>query len=187
LDRERRALELRTLTLQEDLKRAEVKRRDVRNTKEEFAANKEFEAFQKKVAEIAKTLEDRQKATQEKQQARDEKQKLVESLEADLKAADGKRAERIQEIHQQIKALEGKRHDFIGQVDEEVFSIYERVQKIRSGNGIAHVKGLMCSGCFVSIPPQLALMLDKMDSVITCPSCSRILYPSNDANSSTAA
>jgi uncharacterized protein len=33
-----------------------------------------------------------------------------------------------------------------------------------------------CSGCFMSIPPQLFVNVKKNTEIITCPHCSRILY-----------
>lgn len=177
VDRDRRALELRTLTLKDDIKRAEAKRRDVRNTKEEFAANKEYEAFNRKSTENDKTLEEKTKIAAEKQAARDEKQKIVTELEAKLKELDDKKKTRALELEAEMKRLEGNREAHISSVNEEVFALYERVQRIRRGNGIALVKGTTCGGCFVTIPPQLRHRLEKLEEIITCPSCSRILYP----------
>ena len=50
IERERRAYELRMITLREDLSKAEAKRRETRNTKEEFSASKDLENFQKKIS-----------------------------------------------------------------------------------------------------------------------------------------
>ncbi|MDB5037663.1 MAG: hypothetical protein JWQ35_1191 [Bacteriovoracaceae bacterium] len=182
VDRDRRGLELRTLTLKDDLKRAESKRRDVRNTKEEFAANKEYEAFQRRAQENEKLLEEKQKIATEKAAARDEKQKAISELEAKLKEIDENKKTRTAELQEEIKKLEAQRAAHISVVDESVFSLYERVQRIRKGNGIALVKGLNCGGCFVAIPPQLRYRLEKMEEIITCPSCSRILYPNDTEN-----
>jgi predicted nucleic acid-binding Zn-ribbon protein len=186
VDRDRRALELRNLTLKDDIKRAEAKRRDVRNTKEEFAANKEYETFQKKAAENDKILEEKQKVASDKQTSRDVQQKIVTDLEEKLKAFEEKRRSRALELDAEIQKLEAQRDAHISLVDEDVFTLYERVQKIRRGTGIALVKGTTCSGCFVTIPPQLRHRLEKLDEIITCPSCSRILYPSDADQKSSA-
>lgn len=178
-DRERRALELRNLTLKDDIKRAESKRRDVRNTKEEFSANKEYETFQKKAAENEKIFEEKTKLAADKASLKEEKQKLVSDLETELKTVDEKFKLRSAELSAEIKTLEAQRESYISLVDDQVFSLYERVQRIRKGNGIALVKGLNCGGCFVSIPPQLRAQLERLEDIITCPSCSRILYPTD--------
>ena len=180
IDRERRSHELRSLTLQEDVKRAESKRRDVRNTKEEFSANKEFEAFQKRVAETKKLLTERTEQAAQKTLERDEKQKVVNEFEQKLKGLEEERAKRLQSLRQEREKFLAQRDEFISKVDEDIFSLYERVQRIRKGNGIALVKGLVCGGCFVSLPPHTVHQLSKLSEIITCPSCSRILYPADE-------
>jgi predicted nucleic acid-binding Zn-ribbon protein len=37
----------------------------------------------------------------------------------------------------------------------------------------------VCDGCHMSIPPQLYNELQKSNELITCPSCSRIIYWEN--------
>ena len=184
LDRERRALELRTLTLQEDIKRAEARRRDVRNTKEEFAAGKEFDVAQKKLAETKKSMEDKATLLAQKQEIKDQKQKDLQEAEAKFQELDQQRQKRILEIQEEKKKWMAQRDAYIAQVDEMVFSMYERVQKLRKGNGIAIVSGLVCGGCHVSIPPHTRHRLDKLQEIITCPSCSRILFPESELQNS---
>jgi len=180
VDRERRALELRSLTLAEDLKRAEAKRRDLRNTKEEFSANKEVDNFQKRVAETKKLLEEKTEISKQKTEARDAKQKENDELQTKVKQLEEARAKGLSDITSKIEELLKQRDQFISQVDDQVFSLYERVQKIRKGSGVALVKDSICTGCFVSLPPQTRMQLEKLTALITCPSCSRILFPQNE-------
>jgi len=177
IDRERRAIELKMLTLNEDIKRAEGKRRELRNTKEEFAANKEVESFQKKLAEGKAALDEKTALAAQKSQARDEKQAEFAKVDADVKSQLSARDERLVSVKAEIEKLETQRDGFISQVDDIVFSLYERVQRIRKGSGLALVKDGTCTGCFVTIPPQASLKLSRMNEILTCSSCSRILFP----------
>lgn len=180
-DRERRSLELRAMTLREDIKRAEGKRASVRNTKEEFAATKELEAFQKKANDNHKLLEEKEKIAQEKSIAKDEKTKALAELQAQMSEFEANRKTRVEELEKEIGNLGSKRAEYISNVDEQIFSLYERVQRLRKGSGVALVKGFTCTGCHVSIPPQLRYKLEKMEDLITCSSCSRILFPGDDS------
>lgn len=180
VERERRSFELRLITCEEDLKRAESKRRDVRNTKEEFAASKEFESFQKKVTDTRTSLEEKTKAVAEKLAIVDEKKKAFEEVESKYKEAEGARDGRLQELKTEREKLEAQREAHIANVDKVIFSMYERVQRIRKGSGVAVVEGLVCAGCHVSIPPHMRNQLETMTEILTCPSCSRILYPSGE-------
>ncbi len=183
IDREKRSLELRVMTLSEDLKKAEAKRRDVRNTKEEFSAGKEFDAFQKKLVDTKRALTEKTELSTQISQGRDEKQKAFEALQTKFAELDTQRKARLAEIAKQRSGLLAQRDEYISMVDDTVFSLYERVQKIRKGNGVALVEGLVCGGCHVSIPPHTKIRLEKMEEIITCSSCSRILFPASELDS----
>lgn len=184
LDRERRSLELRHITLLEDIKKAESKRREVRNTKEEFAANKEYENFQKKLQDVEKFLKEKEGLTQQKQEelqktkaAFEEAQKILEEKKAD-------RAKRLAELSAEKDQLSSKREAYISVVHSDIFSMYERVQKLRKGSGVALEKNGICTGCFVAIPPQQKAKLQQLQGLITCSSCSRILFPASQLEKS---
>ncbi len=184
-DRERRALELRSLTLTEDIKKSENKRNEVRNTKEEFAANKEVEGIRKKLVDFKTQLDEKTKVTEDRQKTKDEKQKVFEALIAEMTGLQSERSTRLGNVREELKKLEQQRSEYISKVEDEIFSLYERVQKIRRGNGIALVKDDICQGCHVAIPPHTVNQLRRMESVITCSGCSRILFPAEEANGGT--
>ena len=41
---------------------------------------------------------------------------------------------------------------------------------------LAEARGEACSGCYMSIPPQVFVNVKKNENIITCPNCGRILY-----------
>jgi len=41
---------------------------------------------------------------------------------------------------------------------------------------VVEARGESCSGCFMSIPPQIFVNVKKNTEIITCPNCHRILY-----------
>jgi predicted nucleic acid-binding Zn-ribbon protein len=49
---------------------------------------------------------------------------------------------------------------------------------IESSGGIAvtEVKGEVCQGCNMNIPPQLYVEIKSNEEIIQCPQCHRILY-----------
>ena len=42
--------------------------------------------------------------------------------------------------------------------------------------------GHTCRGCNRNIPPQLSIVLQRADSVETCPNCNRIIYSAEAVN-----
>jgi predicted nucleic acid-binding Zn-ribbon protein len=175
-ERERRSLELRSLTLSEDLKRAENKQREVRNTKEEFSAGRELDTFRKKLAEVKAALEQKTQLATDKLSKKDEQSATLATMQAELDQLMKAREETVVQSQQDLAVILKRRDEYIAQVDETIFSMYERVQKLRRGSGVALVKDDVCQGCFVSVPPTTRLALERLQGLVTCSSCSRILY-----------
>jgi len=176
-DRERRSLELRNITLQEDLRRAETKRKEVRNTKEEFSANKEYEGFQRKFQDADRSLKERQAQAQLRQDGLNASKAKFDELAKKLEELKSAGATRTAVVSKERSDLVAKREAYIAHVNPTIFSMYERVQKTRRGTGVAVVRAGSCTGCFVAIPPQQKSKLLQLTSLMTCPSCSRILFP----------
>ena len=42
--------------------------------------------------------------------------------------------------------------------------------------GVVNVRQETCQGCFVHIPPQMFIEVQKNKEIIRCPNCNRILY-----------
>jgi predicted nucleic acid-binding Zn-ribbon protein len=177
VDRERRALELKFLTLQEDLRKAESRRKEVRNTKEEFASDREVDNLQKRLQETKALLDERAAASDERLKSLEARQAELSKVDTELQQKTQDRNEKIESLAKDLKTLEDNRKDFIAKVHEDIFSMYERVQKLRRGTGVAVVSGRVCGGCFVSLPPQMVSQLQRLEDLHTCPSCSRILFP----------
>ena len=53
---------------------------------------------------------------------------------------------------------------------------FARISKMNEGSAVVNVKNEVCMGCFMNIPPQLYIEVQRGDSLISCPQCSRILY-----------
>lgn len=179
VERERRSFELRHITLMEDLKKAETKRKEVRNTKEEFSVAKEVENFQKKASDLKKLMEEKENLAAEKKKLVEEAKTKLDSVLEQLKTHQEKYKTRLSEVANEKSELEKRRNEYIETVNDEIFSMYERVQKLRRGSGVALVQSGVCTGCHVTLPPQLNQQLQKLSKLVTCSSCSRILFPAN--------
>ncbi|MBI1984361.1 MAG: hypothetical protein HYS61_09200 [Acidobacteria bacterium] len=84
--------------------------------------------------------------------------------------------------------LLARRQELEGAVSESVRDIYERVRKMRRGVALAEVRDGSCTGCNVRLRPQVYNEVRANESLLTCETCSRILYyleppPTADVNS----
>ncbi|PYV27568.1 MAG: hypothetical protein DMG24_04385 [Acidobacteria bacterium] len=115
----------------------------------------EAEALQKQVQDAAARLEG------EKARVDTEKNRL----ESVRRAADEDRAQ-----------LLARRRVLAEGLSEPVRETYERVRAGRHGVAVAEVRDGFCGGCHVRLRPQMYNDVRANASILTCESCSRILY-----------
>ena len=65
----------------------------------------------------------------------------------------------------------------IGQeLDPSLMERFRKISKMNQGSAVTPVQNEVCMGCFMNIPPQLYIEVQRGDKLISCPQCSRILY-----------
>lgn len=82
--------------------------------------------------------------------------------------------EREQQLLARIAELSGARGGVCGRVDPTLLAHYDRIGK-RRRPVLARVRGELCLGCRVKIPPQRQIELLRGSELITCSTCHRIL------------
>ena len=102
--------------------------------------------------------------------------------EKDLVEVEKKAAEA--EVHQDKSALvtlEEQRQSILQSIEKSLLETYVRISSFRKGIALARAHQESCQACHVRIRPQLLSHVMTGDSIITCDSCSRILYWEPDA------
>jgi len=61
-------------------------------------------------------------------------------------------------------------------MDASLMKRFLRISKMNNGSAVINVENEVCMGCFMNIPPQLYIEVQRGNSLISCPQCSRILY-----------
>ena len=79
-------------------------------------------------------------------------------------------------VEEELKAIEVERQKVIAHIPKPVLTQYQKLLGTKAGIAIAEARGESCSGCYMSIPPQVYVNVKKNESIITCPNCGRILY-----------
>jgi len=112
----------------------------------------------------------------------DVKKKIAEEKEIFKKDEESSRKEkdvisaRIKEIDSKIMQLTAEREKIAPDIDKRLLASYEKVLNNRDGVAIVQVEGGTCGGCHMSLPAQIVSEAKLKDNIITCGSCSRILY-----------
>lgn len=176
LEKERRQKESHLTAEIDRIKKAEGKMFEVKTNKEYQALLNEMEAV--------KTANNREEeAILQILEEIDELRKGFSKKEKELAAAQEKiEAERktIQERMTQNDALlkkEMERRDALSkQLESRLSRLYNTLKEKRQGIGVVTVRHETCQGCFVHIPPQMFIEVQKNKDLIRCPNCNRILY-----------
>ncbi len=115
----------------------------------------QLEAMKSKIVEIT-------------EQCADDEEKLgVE--EAEIKATATK-------LENKKKRIIKTRNTQAKKVKDKYLKRYETLKERRNGLAVAGVTSGVCQGCNMNIPPQMFNDLLKEDSILSCPTCNRMMY-----------
>ncbi len=79
-------------------------------------------------------------------------------------------------IEAELNSVEQARQEQLSRIQPALLAQYQMLLLSKAGIAIAEARGEACSGCYMSIPPQVFVNVKKNESIITCPQCGRILY-----------
>lgn len=162
------------------LERAERNLKHAQNSKEYETAMRETDALQKQIAafetQIVEAMDEAEGVDKELEERADE-----------INSHDAKRGAAMSEFDTQLAADKAEferetahRAAAFATLPERLAAVYDRLaQRSRDGIAVAEVVGGACSACFMHLRPQVQVNVKKGDEIITCESCTRILYIQN--------
>jgi predicted nucleic acid-binding Zn-ribbon protein len=175
-ERERRQLDQLLQMERDKVKKWEGRLGDIKTPREYAALNREIEIAKKQNEHANEQIRELTHAASEIQKAMDAGEEALlereEEATSRLKALDARQAE----IDELLRSFETRRAEAAKLVDPALLKRYDAIRKKRAGPAIALVVAGTCRGCHRNIPPQLALILARANSIESCPSCNRIIY-----------
>jgi predicted nucleic acid-binding Zn-ribbon protein len=159
------------------LERANRNLKHAQNQKEYETAMRETDAIQKQIAAF-------ETQTIEKMTGVEEVEKELESRADEISSLDAKRDEALAAFDAQLAIERGeldeelrRRNEVFVTLPTQLASVYNRLaQRSRDGIAVAEVVNGSCSACFMSLRPQMQVEVKRGDQIITCESCTRILF-----------
>jgi predicted nucleic acid-binding Zn-ribbon protein len=144
--------------------------------------SKEYMAAQREIEQRREALTAREGEITKLNDAVDAKKKLlsdrtgdVEQLKASISKDSDAAQTRMAEIEAKIAELRVERDKLATEVKPEVLKRYSSI-RMRRGLAVVSVRNGTCQGCNMNIPPQLYNVIQRGQTVETCPSCHRIIY-----------
>ena len=149
----------------------------------EIKTNKKYQALLKEIEAASqenKALEDDILALMEKIDAASgfvktaEKQAAQE--DAEIQEEKKRHEEKAGALEAKLKALAQSRQGIASRIEPAVLLKYQKLLGTSAGVAVVEARAESCSGCYMSIPPQVYVNVKKNNSIISCPQCGRILY-----------
>ncbi len=162
------------------LERADRNLKHSQNQKEYETAMRETDALQKQIAAFETQIVEKMTAVEELDTDLESRSEEINSLDAKREAALAEFEKEVKTAKTQLASEEKKRAVVFDTLPAQLASVYNRLaQRSRDGIAVAEVVNGSCSACFMSLRPQMQLEVKRMNAIVTCESCTRILYIAN--------
>jgi predicted nucleic acid-binding Zn-ribbon protein len=181
-ERERRQLESLLAMERDKVKKWEGRLGEIRTPREFAALSREIDIAKKTNDGQSEQVRELTAQAAEIKKSIDAKEELLSEREAAAQAETEELAKARAAADERMKALEARRAAAVKVVDPGLLAKYENIKRRRAGVAVAPVVGMTCKGCNRNIPPQLAITLQRANSIETCPNCHRIIYSSDAVN-----
>ncbi|MEO8649002.1 MAG: C4-type zinc ribbon domain-containing protein [Acidobacteriota bacterium] len=164
-------------TLQE---RAERNLKHAQNQKEYESAMRETDALQKQIALFENQIVEKMTAIEEVEKEIEGRAEEIESIDSNRETAIREFEKALAKDKKGLSETLARREEVFITLPTQLASVYNRLsQRSRDGIAVAEVVNGSCSACFMSLRPQMQVEVKRGDQIITCESCTRILYAAN--------
>ncbi len=189
LNAERADLEKQIAENKTYLERADRNLKHAQNQKEYETAMRETDALQKQIAAFETQIVEKMTTLEEVEKELEERADEINSIDAKRDAAMKEFEKKLNSGKKEFEADTKKREGVFVTLPAQLASVYNRMaQRSRDGIAVAAVINGSCSACFMSLRPQMQVEVRKGDQIITCESCTRILYtPTKEETNEAAA
>ncbi len=176
LREERTAKEQHLKTEEEKLRKWEKRLMDSKKHHEASTLAREIDAQKRLNLEVQeealRLLEQEETLKKKVDEIAQELDTLRQQFDKEKALSDAK----TKEFDSKIKALEANCGQYNKHLKKNVTTKYENIKKRRNGLAVVPVRDGCCTGCSMSLPPQLYNIVIQATTLETCPSCQRILY-----------
>ena len=146
-------------------------------------SNKEYQSTLKEIEDLKKRISEKEDRILEIYEEVETAEGQMAQAEKEVKIQTRQVAEEKQEIEKsaeknqaELGRRQNERQEALAQMDPNFLSRFDNLRTRPGAVFIAPVKDAVCFGCNMNIPPQLYNELQRMDQLIQCPHCERILY-----------
>lgn len=175
----RRNAEKEVLALREKIKKYQIQQNQVKNQKELDAVTHEIQTVNDRIDELEMTgleqLDAEETAGGEIESTRD----ALAELKAENDIERERIAGQIEAKEKRLEDLGGERKARFAAIDAEdpdAAEMYDLLNRRSPGQALVPVESRACSGCGRALRDQLMIELHRMDKIMRCENCQKIIY-----------
>lgn len=179
LDEARSLMRDKEMELTENMERyndSKAKLNAVANTKQYNALEKEMDTLKKIRAQLeeerdtlAENIEGYEEDVKDKESKSQQMQALIDEERSEIEKA-------TKDTDKRAKELEKERNKLRTDLPKRLVRRYEFILSRRPGAAVVPCVEGVCTGCNMTVPPQLFNELQRAQDIHQCPNCQRILY-----------
>ncbi|GBC60079.1 hypothetical protein DENIS_1023 [Desulfonema ishimotonii] len=172
-----RSLEAESGINQDGIAKHDVRLRTVKTNKEYQALLKEIDEIKKKNSQVETEWTELGEKIEEGETALDERKKEYVQVKAALKGELSEILAQAAEKEAELARLEADAVAISEAMPPDLAATLAQVRKFATAPVVVPlIKGGICDGCNMAVPPQLANELLRFEELKCCPFCNRILY-----------
>ncbi len=175
LDKKQKELDLHTK--EEEKKKHQSELNKVKKNDQYFALQNEINQLSKDISVIEDGILNMMEAIENVNTKIKQEQELIKQEEVKLEQEISRMGGELADINKTVTDKELQRVDLAAKVSAESIALYEKIRRSKKGLAVAEVKkNLSCGGCNMTLPPQIVNEVRKMERLVLCENCSRILF-----------
>jgi len=149
----------------------------------EIRTPREYQALSREVEQAERVVKSLEERVMELMATIEDNEKLIENKSAALKQTEmdiakkviGLKSEQVK-LSTEARAASQGRDEIISGLSANIVKLYDRIRGRRAGVAVAQLDNSgTCGGCQIQLRPQQTLEVRKLESVVQCPQCLRIL------------
>ena len=147
----------------------------VKTNREYESLQHEIDALKEKSSKVEDVILDLLEQMEKISMTAKEEEKKLAEFTREASREKSELESRDEELSDQIVIKRDERKRLVYDVDDALIARYDRIREKKAGLAVTCVQNGACGGCFRRIPPQETQELKKMQRIMTCEGCGRII------------